>query len=416
MEKQKTLSALVESASGAMERLNYHPLTIQNFRLDCRRFATFVHSTTGEDIFTEELGAKYLKEVFNFPSDEWVGTLPSRISDPVRCIRKLGEYSAYGAFVNPRKPRLKTAQDWTERDRTVLTAYLNAVQTADNSEATKQLRTHHIELFYEFLGLRGINGVAEMSAQIISDYALSLQGGSLVYAKHRLSTLRYYFRFLHKNGYCEKDWSHCVPKVIAPQNLNVPTLWTSDEVEQVLKSIDRGSPAGKRDYAIVLLVSQLGLRIADVANLKLDNLKWERKDIVLSQHKNRKETAYPLLGDTGWAIIDYIRYARPETSEPFVFITCNAPYTKLQRASVGDILARRMRRCGIKNKKPGTVSGMHSLRHALARRLLEQGTSLSDVASIMGHTNYSSTFPYLKVDIDGLRECALSLEGVDENA
>jgi site-specific recombinase XerD len=74
-----------------------------------------------------------------------------------------------------------------------------------------------------------------------------------------------------------------------------------------------------------------------------------------------------------------------------------------------------MRRCGIK-KSVGTVSGMHSLRHALARRLLEQGTSLDAVAGIMGHLDYSSTFPYLKVDIAGLRECALSLVEVTDNA
>lgn len=55
---------------------------------------------------------------------------------------------------------------------------------------------------------------------------------------------------------------------------------------------------------------------------------------------------------------------------------------------------------------------MHSLRHALARRLLEGGTPLSTVADVMGHAEYNSTVPYLKVDIDGLRACALSLEEV----
>lgn len=415
MEKQKTLSELIDGAAMAMERLQYNPATISNFRLNCQRFAEYVHNVSGEDIFTEELGAKYLKETFNYPSEELSGKLPARITDPVRCVRKLGEYNLYGAFVNPRKPRMKAANDWTKRDKTVITAFLNAVQTADNSDATKKLRTRHIELFYGFLGLRGIGGVADMTAQIISDYALSLQGGSLVYAKHRLATLRYYFRFLHKNGYCDKDWSYSVPRVSAPKNLNVPALWASDEVTRILKDVDRGSPSGKRTYAVILLVTQLGLRIADIANLRLENLKWERKEIVLGQHKNNKETSYPLFDDTGWAIIDYIRYARPKTDEPYVFITCNAPYTKLQPTSVGDILKRHMRRCGIQ-KKDGTTSGMHSLRHSLARRLLENGTPLYDVADIMGHVNYSSTFPYLKVDIEGLRECPLSLEGVIYNA
>jgi len=415
MEKMKSLSELIRAALEMMERLNYSRATLDMFRRHCQWFTRFVQEETGEDVFTEELGARYLKEKFNFPSDEWIGALPAKTSNQVRCIRKLGEINLYGVFVNPGNPRVKEARNWTERDKTAITAYLNAVQTADNSEATKELRTKYIKIFYEFLGLRGIDGMAEMTAQIISDYAMSLQGGSIVYTKHRLSALRYYFRFLYKNGYCDTDWSQSVPYVAAPTNLNVPALWTAEEIELMLQQIDRGSPEGKRAYAVILLVAQLGVRRSDVANLRLENLKWGRKEIVFKQHKNGRETAYPLVDDTGWAIIDYIRHARPGSDESYVFLTCTAPYRKLQPQSVGAILFRHMRKCGIK-KKPGTVSGVHSLRHALARRLLENGTPLSDVADIMGHADYASTFPYSKVDIDGMRECALSLEGVTDNA
>ena len=93
-----------------------------------------------------------------------------------------------------------------------------------------------------------------------------------------------------------------------------------------------------------------------------------------------------------------------------MFLTANAPYTQLTTGAIGCILDRQMARCGIR-KKPGVTSGMHSLRHALARRLLE-GMPLSTVADVMGHAEYNSTVPYLKVDIDGLRACALSLEEV----
>jgi site-specific recombinase XerD len=133
------------------------------------------------------------------------------------------------------------------------------------------------------------------------------------------------------------------------------------------------------------------------------------------QHKTGSRVTHHLLGDIGWAIIDYIQYARPKVESDYIFLTVNAPYTKLVPGSVSDILTRHMRRCGIK-KQPGTVSGMHSLRHALARRLLEQGTSLQGVADLMGHSKYSSTLPYLKSDIEGMRVCALSLRKVASNA
>ena len=289
------------------------------------------------------------------------------------------------------------------------------MQTADNSEATKKLRTNHIKRFYEFLDSKRIRSIKEISPQVISDYATSLQGYSPVFIKHLLATLRHYFRFLHKSGFLDCDWSSSVPIVIVAKNRNIPALWESSELERLLKSVDRGSPAGKRNYAIILLVVQLGLRISDVASLRLENLKWERNEIEITQHKTKERVIQPMLDDVGWAIIDYLRYSRPAVESPFVFLTVNAPYAQLQAPSVGCILDRQMRICGI-GKRPGVAGGMHSLRHALARRLLEDGTPLSTVADVMGHASYVSTSPYLKVDLEGLRECALSLGEVFADA
>ena len=301
----------------------------------------------------------------------------------IRCVRRIGEYQLYGAVLRNHAKNAKTLDGWELGDEKIIAAYVESVQTAANSDATKRLR-------------------------ILSGYAASLQGESPVYTKHRLATLRFYFRFLKQKSILECDWSFAVPKVIAPKNLNVPALWSREELERLLKSIDRDSPAGKRDYAIILLVVQLGLRIADVSALRLDSLKWERNELEFIQHKTGNRVTQPLLEDVGWAIIDYIKYGRPKAESPFVFLTANAPYTPMKSGSIGCILDRHRARCGIE-KKNGAVSGMHSLRHAMARRLLEQGTELSTVANIMGHTSYASTSPYLKVDIEGLRECALSL-------
>jgi site-specific recombinase XerD len=402
------LPELVKQALSELQRLNYSKLTIREHRYSFNKVLAFAEQT-GETFFSEGFGTRYLKDVCDYPSQVPLINREPVVKSAVRAIKKLGEYQLYGAFT--RKGAIKNPIDWSLGDRNIVDAYVDSVQTADHSDATKRLRIHHIKLFYDFLGFQKTMSISDVTAKNISDYAMSLQGGSVVYAKHRLATLRYYFRYLYKNGYCKQDLSHSVPSVIAPKNMNVPALWSKDEIELLLKSIDRGGPAGKRDYAILLLVIQLGIRIADIAKLQLEHLKWERKEIVFAQHKTGNNAIFPMLDETGWALIDYVRYARPQSDDPHVFLTCNAPYTYLHPSSVGCILKRWMLRCGI-HKKGGTVSGMHSLRHALARRLLEQGTPLSTVAQIMGHTSYCSTSPYLKVDIDGLRDCALSLEGV----
>lgn len=325
----------------------------------------------------------------------------------MRCVRRIGEYQLYGLLLRNHMAKNHPNSNWTLHDSAIISAFLSKMQTADNSEATKKVRINHLRRFYEFLASRHLHSAHEISAQIISDFAMTLHGDSPVYNKHRLGTLRHYFRFLHHSGFLENDWSHSVPKVIVASYQNVPALWEPADLEKLLKSVDRGSPAGKRNYAIILLVVQLGLRISDVSNLQLDSLKWERSEIELIQHKTRKCIVQPMPKDVG----DYIRYSRPGADEPFVFLTANAPYTQLTTGAIGCILDRQMARCGIR-KKPGVTSGMHSLRHALARRLLEGGMPLSTVADVMGHAEYNSTVPYLKVDIDGLRACALSLEEV----
>lgn len=409
MDNRKTISEITASIVSEMERLKYSPLTIRQFQFSANRFEHYVISKTGEPYFNEEIGAAYLHDTIGFPFAE-PRPLKSPESSCVRCVRRIGEYQLHGIVSRLRYKTYAEAEKWGMDDTHIISAYIEAAQTADNSDATKKLRYHHIQKFYCFLASCSLTGIQGISPQIISLFAESLQGFSPVYVKHILGTLRNYFRFVSQKGFCTQDWSGCVPSVMAAKNTTIPALWAQSDIERILHSVDRGSPCGKRDYAIILLVVQLGVRIADVANLRLDALKWERKQIEFTQHKTHKTVTLPLLDDVGWAIIDYIQHGRPKTEEPTIFVSVSAPYRSISPSAVGSILSRQIQRCGI-SKNPGTVSGMHSLRHALARRLLESGTPLPTVAEIMGHSSFSSTSPYLKVDISSLRECSLSVMG-----
>jgi len=407
MKQRQTISDIAECVKQEMERLKYAPDTIKTFGLKADKLSQYVRENYGNDFFTEEIGQKYLRDTIGYPFSE-SRPLSCREGEYLRCVRRIGEYQQFGAVSRFRINTPIPISEWAHNDEPWVVAFVEAMQTADNSEATKKLRINHIRYFYLFLSSRKISGVREISSQIISDYVTSLQGYSPVFNRHRLATLRRYFRFLRNNNYVDIDWSFAVPRMVVTQSRNIPKIWEKSEVELLLNSIDRGNPTGKRDYAIILLVAQLGLRISDIANLRLDNLKWERKEIELKQHKTKKLLVQPLLPNVGWAIIDYIKNGRPKMDSSYVFLAAIAPYGNIMPGSIGDILARCLSRCGIPKKK-GISSGMHSLRHALARRLLEAGTPLPTVADVMGHTNYCSTSPYLRVDIDGLRECALSL-------
>lgn len=412
MKEILTIQEACNGVSKAMERLQYSPRTIEGFQLDCRRFCDYAVQKTGMDLLTDEICADYLQNSIGYPFAEGDRPLTTKEAAFMRCVRRLLEYQQYGTLFYVKKRKPVSAEVWAAEDARYISAYIEAMQTADNSEATKKLRSSHVRRFYQFLSSHGLKGVEDISPGIIRDFCCSLTNYSPVFARHILCTARNYFRFLYKNGYATCDWSETVPRMAVPANLNVPQLWEKEEIEKLLRSIDRGSLAGKRDYAIILLVAQLGLRVSDVANLQLESLKWERSELVLVQHKTGKRTVYPLLKDIGWAIAEYLKErTSANISSPYAFVKNNAPYDPMLPSSIGCVLDRCMKRAGIP-KQRGVTSGMHSLRHALARRLLAQNTSLYTVADIMGHSSYASSSPYLKADIEGMRRCALSLEEV----
>jgi len=180
----------------------------------------------------------------------------------------------------------------------------------------------------------------------------------------------------------------------------------------MLQSVDRGNPAEKRDYAILLLVARLGIRTGDIRTLKLRDLNWNTKTIEIQQNKTGSHVSYPILDDIGWSLIDYLKNSRPNTDSQFVFLSLNTPHDPFgDNSNFSRLVTKYRRRAGIKIPQ-GAKCGMHSLRHTLASTLLAQGTSLPVISAILGHLNSKSTTIYLQIGIDGLKKCALDPEEV----
>ncbi|WP_256832131.1 MULTISPECIES: site-specific integrase, partial [unclassified Paenibacillus] len=172
----------------------------------------------------------------------------------------------------------------------------------------------------------------------------------------------------------------------------------------------------KRDYAILLLVAKLGMRVSDIKALKLSDLNWETKTITIVQEKTKVGVTYPILHDVGWALIDYLRHARPICESPYVFVRLNAPFEAFgENANLHNIITQYIRLAGITVPR-GKRHGLHSLRHSLASTLLEQGASLAVISEILGHVDSKSTAVYLHTDLNGLKSCALDPEEVFRNA
>ena len=140
-----------------------------------------------------------------------------------------------------------------------------------------------------------------------------------------LTTLRGFLRFAFDSKLIESDYSTRLPvykSVIQPK---LPSTYSKDEIERLIFSIERSSPIGKRNYAIIMLAARLGLRASDISRLKFENLHWITSTVEIKQYKTGKDLTLPLLPDVGNAIIDYLKYGRPESEDPCVFLTERPP-------------------------------------------------------------------------------------------
>jgi integrase/recombinase XerD len=227
----------------------------------------------------------------------------------------------------------------------------------------------------------------------------------------QLCGLRSFLRYLHESGLHPENLAKVIPAIKARKQNRIPSVWTQENLTRLLDVIDRGNPAGKRDYAIILLATRLGLRTIDIKRLKLNNLKWRENRIELTQSKTAAVLNLPLLPDVGWAIIDYLKNGRPKVESPYIFLRQLAPLAPFSDEDrLHQIVVKYMKLAKIPIS-PDKKKGMHSLRHTLASRLLAENTPLPVISDILGHVSSDSTAVYLKVDVSRLRECALDPEG-----
>lgn len=177
---------------------------------------------------------------------------------------------------------------------------------------------------------------------------------------------------------------------------------------KLLTAIDRGNPSGKRDYAIILLIARLGVRVGDVNKLKFENIDWRKGCIRFVQSKTQNPVCLPLLKDVGWAIIDYVQNGRPKINSPYIFLTHTPPFKNYADENhLHATIQKYMAMTDIQNQ-PRKKRGMHSLRYSLANRLQENRETAHTISSALGHSSPDSAAVYVKTDIDLLRECALT--------
>jgi site-specific recombinase XerD len=214
--------------------------------------------------------------------------------------------------------------------------------------------------------------------------------------------LRAFLRWIHQRGDTETSLVGCVLAVADWRLATVPKSLPSEQVEQLLRHCDRTTVVGRRDYAILLLLSRLGLRAGEVVAMELDDIDWERAELVV-RGKGGREDRLPWPRGVGAAVAAYLRDGRPNCSSRRVFVRARAP----RRGFVGpvaicDVVKRGLKRAGLEPPRKGA----HTLRHALACTMLRRGAALSEIGQLLRHRSPNTTAIYAKVDLVALRALA----------
>lgn len=210
---------------------------------------------------------------------------------------------------------------------------------------------------------------------------------------------RSFLRFLSVQGRCSSDLVYAVPTFPSYKLQRTPRFLEPEVLKQVEEICNLQHENGLRDRAVILLLTRLGLRASDVANLKIKDIDWNNGRLLVSG-KSRRQDWLPLPQEVGDAIIDYLKMGRPKLKIPQIFTKVDAPIGPLTRASVTHIVRSAFRRAGV--KPPVNGNGAHTLRHSAATAMLRSGVSLSGVSAVLRHRLKNTTSIYAKVDFGRL--------------
>ena len=218
------------------------------------------------------------------------------------------------------------------------------------------------------------------------------------------SSLRRLLRYLQFRGWCGPSLVAAVPRIPQWRLAHIPKTLTDQQLQEFLSTFDRTSAVGRRDYAMVLCQAILGLRVSEVAVLRLEDVDWRTGVLRVVSSKTRRARDIPLAARVGQAIAEYLSRGRPATPCRHLFVRHRIRQgTPVSKA----VIREAVRRAYAKVSGCERLTGTHVLRHTAAARMHQRGVSLKELADVLGHRSIDTTALYAKVDRPRLAAVAL---------
>jgi len=401
----KHLSDLTAGFMIVLRAAKYQPACLKKFIQSWEHLDRYMIDS-GITAYCRAVGEAHIKTRFgDMPYVDYKKSSKDRI----RYIEALSDYLESGILSGK---RLKVPPiTFTGKLGGPFNGFIENARDARRSASSIQRYKERIKTLYLYLQ-QSEQIISDIDAPYIMQYLSHLDktAHGAVGRNNTIMTIRVFLRYLCEENLLLDNRPEYWMSILQPRKIRqpkIPSVYSGEEVERLIKAIGRSSPQGKRDYAMILLAARYGLRVSDIIGLRYCNLDWITNRIVLLQRKTGKKIELPLSEEVGNAIIDYLKFGRPAMDLPYVFIRANAPYGQLSNAGMNRTISDYMRQAdiGFKERKHGP----HALRHSLASNLLSSNEPIPVISEILGHSSTESTMCYLRVDFNQLKQCVLEV-------
>lgn len=398
----ENIFTLVWKTNRAMLELGISDATVGHYRKEGLAIILNRHYEVGMEQFSEEI----LSQVVAEKRIQYERGQTGRVS--YQNLRKaaywLQEMHQTGHITLAKVPNWGQRKP-TESFNSLLKEFcVRAKQSESMAETSFNVAKSAIRRFLFEMEDHGFHSLADFTQrnvnECVTSFATHYAGG----LGSAISSVRLFLRFLFERSLTITDLSQSLPELMATRKM-FHEGFTEDELEHLLEHPDRTTAIGKRDYAMMVLAAQSGLRACDVVRLELDSIDWRAREIRLVQHKTGQPLSLPLEAESGNAIADYILNGRPDSTYPNIFLCHMGVIRPLDARSASGVVSKHMKLAGI----PAKRRAFHALRRTFGTRLLQSEVSFELIQQLLGHRDMDSMKLYLSIDEQGLKQCALPL-------
>ena len=367
----------------------YSDGTIINYRRTLCNIDVYMCSN-GFDTYTPMVGDAYYQEYMDNRNPA-----SSRCKAVRTMITRLNAFASGQPYVLQQKYAAKVFL--SEDYENAVQSYLDACRENGNKAITIHAKKSCLYSFLERCISYGGETIAKISPDIVTKSCLAVSN------KDDWCIIRAFLVHLCQKGYTDTDFSTLVPHFHRP--VPIPAVYSPDEIRRVENVPDRTTAVGKRDYAMLLLATRLGIRSGDIVRLTFKDIDTSRGIIQFAQEKTGEQIVLPLIQEVSDALEDYIHHSRPASPESRIFLRSCAPYIPITTSVIRFAVTKYFKKAGVDTT--GKKHGPHVFRSSLASSMVNDGHSYESIRAILGHTDPDAVKHYAKLDIERLRTCAL---------